>query len=119
MNPSNHTFPSEASTFSEPVELTMDAFRPIEPPLQLNMDTVKKPLPYASQNPRSATHVTVKTPAGIYQSDDIRIDEEAGEITIDADGVRVLLDQRNVAVYLEPENPTIYRNVRCDVRFTP
>ena len=120
MTPSNHTLPSEAGTASEPIELTMDAFRPVESLAPFNMDgriATEKPLPYAAQDPRRAARVTVKTPDGSYESSNIRIDEEAGEITIDADGIRILLDRRNIVVYRDPENPVIYRNVRCDVRF--
>ena len=121
MKPSNHTFPSEAGTASDPIELTMDAFRPIESLTPFRMDSriaTKERLPYAEQNPHNAAHVTVKTPDGSYESTSIRIDAEAGEIIVEADGVRILLDRRNVVVYRDPENPSIYRSFHCDVRFT-
>lgn len=105
---------------TEPIELTMDSFQPVESLTPFRMDSriaTERPLPYAQQDPRSAAHVTIKTPGGSYESSNIRIDEEAGEITIDADGIRILLDRRNVVVYRDPENPTIYSNTRCDVRF--
>ena len=104
---------------TEPVELSMDAFRPVEIPLRLNMDAMReKPLPYAAQDPLNAARVTIVTPDGSYESAYIRIDEEAGEITIDADGIRILLDRRNVVVYLDSNSPAIYPKARCDVRFT-
>ena len=104
---------------SEPIDLTMDAFRPVEPPLRPRMDSGPAPrenlLPYAWQDPRSAARVAIRTPGGSYESRSFRIDDEIGEITIDADGVRILLDGRNVVVYLDSKNPTIYRNTLCDV----
>lgn len=122
MKPSNYTFPSEADTSSAPTELTMDAFLPVETPLQLHMDgrdaMEEERLPYACQDPCNAAHVTIVTPDGSYASDSIRIDEAMNEIVIDADGVRILLDRRNVVLYLGPETPVIYRNALCDVRFT-
>ena len=81
---------------SEPIDLTMDAFRPVEPPLRPRMDSGPAPrenlLPYAWQDPHSAARVAITTPGGSYESDSIHIDDEIGEITVDADGVRILLD---------------------------
>lgn len=119
MESTNRIFPSEAT---EPIALTMGAFRPVEPPLRPRMDG--KParkedrLPYAWQDPRSAAHVVIKTPGGDYESDSIHIDEATGEIIVDADGVRILLDGQNVVVYLDAENPAVYQNALCDVTFT-
>ena len=106
---------------NEPIELSMDSFQPIESPLPFRMDSrvaTAKPLPYAEQAPRRATHVTVRTPDSSYESTSSRIDEEAGEITIDADGIRILLDRRNVVVFPDSDSPTIYPQTRCNVRFT-
>ena len=107
---------------SEPIDLTMDAFRPVEPPLRPRMDSGPAPrenlLPYAWQDPHSAARVAITTPGGSYESDSIHIDDEIGEITVDADGVRILLDGRNVVVYLDTEHPTVYWNTLCDVTFT-
>ena len=107
---------------SEPIDLTMDAFRPVEPPLRPRMDSGPAPrenlLPYAWQDPRSAARIAIRTPGGSYESRSFRIDDEIGEITIDADGVRILLDGRNVVVYLDPEYPTVYWDGLCDVAFT-
>ena len=122
MESTNRIFPSEASTASEPIDLTMDAFRPVEPPLRPRMDSGPAPrenlLPYAWQDPRDAAHVAITTPGGNYESRSFRIDDEIGEITIDADGVRILLDGRNVVVYLDTEHPTVYWDGLCDVTFT-
>ena len=119
MESTNRIFPSAAS---EPIDLTMDAFCPVEPPLRLPTDSGPAPkedrLPYAWQDPHSAAHVVIKTPGGSYESDNIHIDEAAGEITVDADGVRILLDGRNVVVYLNTERPTVYWEGLCDVAFT-
>lgn len=116
METDNNVFPSEAS---EPIDLTMDLFRSVEPPLRPRMDSGPAPkdgrLPYAWQDPRGAAHVVIKTPSGSYESDSFHIDEAAGEITVDADGTRILLDGWNVVVYLDSKNPTIYRNTLCDV----
>lgn len=115
----NGIFPSETS---EPIALTMDSFRPVEPPLRPRMDSKPAPregrLPYAWQDPRSAARVAITTPGGSYESDSIRIDDEMGEIVIDADGIRILLDGQNVVVYLDPEHPTVYWDGLCDVAFT-
>lgn len=114
----NGIFPSEAT---EPIELTMDSFRPVEPPLRPRMDGKPAPredhLPYAWQDPRGAARVAITTPGGSYESDSIHIDDEMGEIIIDADGIRILLDGENVVVYLDAENPTVYRDVLCNVTF--
>lgn len=122
MESTNRIFPSETSTASEPIDLTMDAFRPVEPPLRPRTDSGPAPkedlLPYAWQDPRGAAHVVIKTPGGSYESDSFHIDEAAGEITVDADGTRILLDGRNVVVYLDPEYPTVYWDGLCDVAFT-
>ncbi len=119
METDNGIFPSAAS---EPIDLTMDAFRPVEPPLRPRMDSGPAPkedlLPYAWQDPHSAARVAITTPGGSYESDSIHIDDEIGEITIDADGVRILLDGRNVVVYLDIEHPTVYWDGLCDVTFT-
>lgn len=118
METDNGIFPSEAS---EPIDLTMDSFRPVESPLRPRMDSEPAPkddrLPYAWQDPRGAAHVVIKTPGGSYESDSFHIDEAIGEIVIDADGIRILLDGRNVVVYLDAENPTVYRDVLCNVTF--
>ena len=117
----NHTVPSEAGTSSDPIELTMDAFRPVESLTPFRMDSkiaTEKPLPYAEQDPRNAVRVTIKTPDGSYVSNSIRIDETMGEIIIDADGIRILLDRRNVVVYPYSDSPAVYPKARCDVRFT-
>ena len=122
MESTNRIFPSEASTASEPIDLTMDAFRPVEPPLRPRMDSGPAPrenlLPYAWQDPRSAARVAIRTPGGSYESRSFRIDEAMREIIIDADGVRILLDGRNVVVYLDTERPTVYWDGLCDVTFT-
>ena len=122
MESTNRIFPSEASTASEPIDLTMDAFCPVEPPLRPRMDSGPAPkedlLPYAWQDPHSAARVAITTPGGSYESDSIHIDDEIGEITVDADGVRILLDGRNVVVYLDIEHPTVYWDGLCDVTFT-
>lgn len=114
----NGIFPSEAT---EPIALTMDSFRPVEPPLRPRMDGKPAPregrLPYAWQDPRGAAHVAITTPGGSYESHSIHIDEATGEITVDADGIRILLDGWNVVVYLDPEHPTVYRDVLCNVTF--
>lgn len=114
----NGIFPSEAT---EPIALTMDSFRPVEPPLRPRMDSepARKEvcLPYSWQDPRGAAHVAIKTPGGSYESDSFHIDDEMGEIIIDADGTRILLDGENVVVYLDAENPTVYRDVLCNVTF--
>ena len=121
MESTNRIFPSEAGTATEPIELTMDSFRPVEPPLRPRMDGKPAPregrLPYAWQDPRGAARVAIKTPGGSYESDSIHIDDEMGEIIIDADGTRILLDGENVVVYLKPEHPTVYRDVLCNVTF--
>lgn len=115
----NGIFPSEAS---EHIDLTMDSFWPVEPPLRPRMDGKPAPregrLPYAWQDPRSAARVAITTPGGSYESDSIHIDDEMGEIVIDADGTRILLDGQNVVVYLDPEHPTVYWDGLCDVAFT-
>ncbi len=107
---------------SEPIDLTMDAFCPVESPLRLRTDSGPAPrenlLPYAWQDPHSAARVAITTPGGSYESDNIHIDEAMGEITVDADGVRILLDGRNVVVYLDIEHPTVYWDGLCDVTFT-
>ena len=107
---------------SEPIDLTMDAFCPVEPPLRPRMNSGPAPreelLPYAWQDPHSAARVAITTPGGSYESDSIHIDDEIGEITVDADGVRILLDGRNVVVYLDIEHPTVYWDGLCDVTFT-
>ena len=107
---------------SEPIDLTMDAFCPVESPLRLRTDSGPAPrenlLPYAWQDPHSAARVAITTPGGSYESDSIHIDEAMGEIIIDADGVRILLDGRKVVVYLYTEHPTVYWNTLCDVTFT-
>lgn len=81
---------------SEPIDLTMDAFCPVEPPLRPRMNSGPAPreelLPYAWQDPHSAARVAIRTPGGSYESRSFRIDDEIGEITVDADGVRILLD---------------------------
>lgn len=114
----NGIFPSEAT---EPIELTMDSLRPVEPPLRPRMDGKPAPredhLPYAWQDPRGAARVAITTPGGSYESDNIHIDDEMGEIIIAADGIRILLDGENVVVYLDAENPTVYRDVLCNVTF--
>ena len=119
METDNGIFPSAAS---EPIDLTMDAFRPVEPPLRPRMDSGPAPrenlLPYAWQDPRSAARVAIRTPGGSYESRSFRIDDEIREIIIDADGVRILLDGRNVVVYLDTEHPTVYWEGLCDVAFT-
>ena len=119
METDNGIFPSAAS---EPIDLTMDAFCPVEPPLRPRMDSGPAPrenlLPYAWQDPRDAAHVAITTPGGNYESRSFRIDDEIGEITIDADGVCILLDGRNVVVYLDTEHPTVYWDGLCDVTFT-
>ena len=107
---------------SEPIDLTMDAFCPVEPPLRPRMNSGPAPreelLPYAWQDPHSAARVAITTPGGSYESDSIHIDDEIGEITVDADGIRILLDGRNVVVYLDIEHPTVYWDGLCDVTFT-
>ena len=122
MESTNRIFPSEASTASEPIDLTMDAFRPVEPPLRPRMNSGPAPkedlLPYAWQDPRDAARVAIRTPGGSYESDNIHIDEAMGEITVDVDGIRILLDGRNIVVYLDTEHPTVYWNTLCDVTFT-
>lgn len=122
MESANRIFPSEAAVSSEPIDLTMDAFCPVEPPYRLRMDgePVRKEgrLPYVWQDPRSAARVVITAPGGSYESDSIHIDEATREITVDADGIRILLDGRNVVVYLDAENPTVYRDGLCDVAFT-
>ena len=122
MESTSRIFPSETSTASEPIDLTMDAFCPVEPPLRPRMDSGPAPrenlLPYAWQDPRSAARVAIRTPGGSYESRSFRIDEAMGEITVDADGVRILLDGRNVVVYLDTEHPTVYWDGLCDVTFT-
>ena len=122
MESTNRIFPSEASTASEPIDLTMDAFCPVEPPLRPRMNSGPAPreelLPYAWQDPHSAARVAITTPGGSYESDSIHIDDEIGEITVDADGIRILLDGRNVVVYLDIEHPTVYWDGLCDVTFT-
>ena len=122
MESTNRICPSETSTASEPIDLTMDAFYPIEPPLRFRMDSGPAPreclLPYAWQDPCDAAHVAIRTPGGSYESRSFRIDEAMGEITVDADGVRILLDGRNVVVYLDTEHPTVYWDGLCDVTFT-
>ena len=119
METDNGIFPSAAS---EPIDLTMDAFCPVEPPLRPRMNSGPAPreelLPYAWQDPHSAARVAIRTPGGSYESRSFRIDDEIGEITIDADGVRILLDGRNVVVYLDTEHPTVYWDGLCDVTFT-
>ena len=119
METDNGIFPSAAS---EPIDLTMDAFRPVEPPLRPRMDSGPAPrenlLPYAWQDHRSAARIAIRTPGGSYESRSFRIDDEIGEITIDADGVCILLDGRNVVVYLDTEHPTVYWDGLCDVTFT-
>ena len=122
MESTSRIFPSETSTASEPIDLTMDAFCPVEPPLRPRMDSGPAPrenlLPYAWQDPRSAARVAIRTPGGSYESRSFRIDDEIGEITIDAAGVRILLDGRNVVVYLDTEHPTVYWDGLRDVTFT-
>ena len=122
MESTNRIFPSEASTASEPIDLTMDAFCPVEPPLRPRMNSGPAPreelLPYAWQDPHSAARVAITTPGGSYESDSIHIDEAMGEIIIDADGIRILLDGRNVVMYLDTERPTVYWDGLCDVTFT-
>ena len=122
MESTSRIFPSETSTASEPIDLTMDAFYPIEPPLRFRTDSGPAPkedlLPYAWQDPRNAACIAIRTPGGSYESRSFRIDDEIGEITIDADGVRILLDGRNVVVYLDTERPTVYWDGLCDVTFT-
>ena len=122
MESTSRIFPSETSTASEPIDLTMDAFYPIEPPLRFRTDSGPAPkedlLPYAWQDPRNAACIAIRTPGGSYESRSFRIDDEIGEITIDADGVRILLDGRNVVVYLDTEHPTVYWEGLCDVAFT-
>ena len=107
---------------SEPIDLTMDAFCPVESPLRLRTDSGPAPrenlLPYAWQDPHSAARVAITTPGGSYESDSIHIDDEIGEITVDADGVRILLDGRNVVVYLYIEHPTFFWYGMCVVTFT-
>ena len=119
METDNRIFPLEAGVASEPIALTMDLFRPVEPPHRSRMDSEPAPkddrLPYAWQDPRGAARVAITTPGGSYESDSFHIDEAMGEIVIDADGIRILLDGRNVVVYLDTKNPTIYRNTLCDV----
>ena len=122
MESTSRIFPSETSTASEPIDLTMDAFYPIEPPLRFRTDSGPAPkedlLPYAWQDPRNAACIAIRTPGGSYESRSFRIDDEIGEITVDADGVRILLDGRNVVVYLDTERPTVYWDGLCDVTFT-
>ncbi|NBI82075.1 hypothetical protein D3Z48_08255 [Clostridiaceae bacterium] len=122
MESTSRIFPSETSTASEPIDLTMDAFYPIEPPLRFRTDSGPAPkedlLPYAWQDPRNAACIAIRTPGGSYESRSFRIDDEIGEITIDADGVCILLDGRNVVVYLDTEHPTVYWDGLCDVTFT-
>lgn len=121
MESTNRIFPSEAGTATEPIALTMDSFRPVEPPLRPRMDGKPVPredrLPYAWQDPRGAARVAITTPGGSYESGNFHIDETMGEIVIDADGIRILLDGENVVVYLDAENPTVYRDVLCNVTF--
>lgn len=114
----NSIFSSETI---EPIALTMDSFRPVEPLLRPRMNSKPAPredrLPYAWQDPCGAARVAITTPGGSYESDSIHIDDEMGEIIIDADGTRILLDGENVVVYLDAENPTVYRDVLCNVTF--
>ena len=83
MESTNRICPSEPSTASEPIDLTMDAFCPVEPPLRPRMDSGPAPkedlLPYAWQDPRDAAHVAITTPGGNYESDSFRIDEAMGK----------------------------------------
>ena len=122
MESTNRIFPSEAGTATEPIELTMDSFRPVEPPLRPRMDGKPAPregrLPYAWQDPRGAARVAIMTPGGSYKSNNIHIDETMREIIVDADGIRILLDGENVVVYLDPEHPTVYWGGLCGVTFT-
>ena len=122
MESTSRIFPSETSTASEPIDLTMDAFYPIEPPLRFRTDSGPAPkedlLPYAWQDPRNAACIAIRTPGGSYESRSFRIDDEIGEITIDADGVCILLDAYyDLTIYIIYISVIILYNVRRKIVF--
>ena len=142
MENTNCIFPSEAGTASEPIDLTMDAFCPVEPPLRPRMnsgpapkeDTMAQelagmkrrmvwsfvfliPLFYISMGHMMGAPLPAFL-VGHENAVAFGLPQLLLTLPVDADGVRILLDGRNVVVYLDTEHPTVYWDGLCDVTFT-
>lgn len=100
--------------------LSMLDFQPLgedDPAIDRERPATGGAVPNAWPCPEGARSVSVSTPDGSYESDDIAVDTALGEITVHADGTAVLLDSENVVVYDDPDAPRVYPAAICDVVF--